>query len=116
MSRASRRREQARQVLGNLPPEQAGLIVALGVIYAPAVVILDLTLAAVLSRSLLRSWRARQHGLGSALRAGVNPALIGLVGALTVNEVIRALVLRTLIRPAFNRAAHSGSQAQPPSP
>lgn len=81
MSRASRRGEQLRQLFGPLPPQQAGALFTLGRIYAPAVVSLDLALAAVLSRSVLRSWQARQSGLASAIRAGVNPALIGPVGS-----------------------------------
>lgn len=88
----------------------------LGVPYAPAVMILDVALAVVLSRSVLRSWHARQGGLVSALRAGVNPALIGRVGALIVNEVIRVLVIRSIIRPALNRAASSAQQEQPSYP
>jgi hypothetical protein len=101
MSRASRRWEQLGRLQRNLPPEYAGAVVWLGIIYAPAVIVIDLSLAAVLSRSILRSWRARQGGLAAAVQAGVSPSLIGLVGAMAVNELVRAVVFRTLIRPAL---------------
>ncbi len=103
MGRAARRREQLGRLQRNLPQEYAGAVVWLGIIYAPAVIIIDLSLAAVLSRSILRSWRARRDGLRAAVRAGINPALLGLLGALAVNELVRALVFRTLIRPALTR-------------
>jgi hypothetical protein len=64
----------------------------------------------VLSRSILRSWRARQDGLGAAVQAGVSSALIGLVGAMAVNELVRAVVFRTLIRPALSRAESAPSE------
>jgi len=116
MSRRSLRSEQLAQLVDSLPPERAGFMVALGVMYAPAVIILDLALAARLSRSVLRGWHFRQDGLASAVRAGVDPALIGLVSALTVNEVIRALVYRTMIHPALNRVAPVTQRAQPADP
>jgi hypothetical protein len=109
MSRAARRREQLGRLQRNLPPEYGGAVVWLGMIYAPAVIIIDLSLAAVLSRSILRSWRARRDGLAAAVQAGVSPALIGLVGAMAVNELVRAVVFRTLIRPALTRAESAPS-------
>ena len=116
MSRASCRREQLRQLFDTLPPDRSGAAVMLGLSYAPAVIILDVALAGVLSRAAFRSWQARHDGLASALRTGVNPTLIGLVGALTVNEVIRALVFRAMIRPAINGAASSAQRTQPFDP
>jgi hypothetical protein len=109
MSRAARRREQLARLQRNLPSEYAGALVWLGIIYAPAVIIIDLSLAAVLSRSLVRSWRARQDGLAAAVQAGVSPALIGLVGAMAMNELVRAVVFRTLIRPALTRGESAPS-------
>jgi hypothetical protein len=109
MSRASRRREQLDRLQRNLPSEYASVLVWLGMVYAPSVIIIDLSLAAVLSRSLLRSWRARQDGPAAALQAGVSPALIGLVGAMALNELVRAVVFRTLIRPALTRTASAPS-------
>ena len=109
MSRAARRREQVSRLQRNLPPEYAGALVWLGMIYAPAVIIIDLSLAAVLSRSILQSWQARQDGLAAAAQAGVSPALIGLVGAMALNELVRAVVFRTLIRPTLTRAESAPS-------
>ena len=114
MSRRSRRSEQWAQLLDSLPAERAGFMVVLGMMYAPAVIILDLALAVVLSRSIRRSWHARQDGLVTALRAGADPALIGLVGALAVNEVVRALVFRTMIRPVVSGTASSAQRAESP--
>lgn len=111
MSRASRRREHMSGMLGRLPPQQAGAIVVAGFISALMVIILDIALAAVLARSIQRGWRERQRGLASAVQAGSNPALIGLVGALAVHEVVRAVVFRAIIRPALTR-----SEPSPPLP
>ena len=101
MSRASRR-DQLRRTYDSLSPEQQRVVVGLGIIYAPAVVILQLVLAVTLSRAVARGWRVRERGLAAAIRAGWNPWLVGLVGAMTLNELVRAVVLRPLIRPALN--------------
>lgn len=84
-------------------------IFGLGFITAVTVVILDLVLAVTLSRAVARGWRARHDGLVSALRAGVNPWLIGLVGAMIVDQILRALVIRALVRPALKRIESSPS-------
>ena len=109
MSRASRRRDQFSRLQDNLPPERMETIFGLGVVTALTVVILNLVLAVTLSRAVVRGWRARHDGLASALRAGVNPWLIGLVGATIVSESLRALVLRALVRPALKRIESSPS-------
>src|SRR5258708_10510838 len=110
MRRAVRRWEQLARLQRNLPPENAGAVVWLGIIYAPAVIIIDLSLAAVLSRSILQSWQARQDGLAAAAQAGVSPALIGLVSAMAGDELVPAGVVRTLIRPALTRAESAPSR------
>jgi len=109
MSRASRR-EQLRRVYGNLPPERTGAMVAVGFANALMVITVDLALAAVLSRAVVRGWHARQQGLATAVRAGVSPWLIGLLGAMVMNELVRAVVARTLIRPAL-----ASAESSPPS-
>jgi hypothetical protein len=112
MSRGSRRQEQLSAIVARLPAEQAGAIVAAGFITALATVTLDLALAVVLSRSVRRGWRERHRGAASAVRAGLNPQLIGLVGALAVHEVMRAVIFRAMIRPAL---AHAEPGPPPPS-
>src|SRR5260221_11936515 len=101
MRGAGRRWGQPARFPRNLPPENAGAVVWLGIIYAPAVIIIDLSLAAVLSRSILQSWQARQDGLAAAAQAGVSPALIGLVSAMAGNELVRAVGFATPDCPAL---------------
>jgi len=69
-------------IVARLPPEQAGAIAAAGFITALATVTLDVALAVVLARSVRRGQRERRRGAASAVRAGLNPQLIGLAGAL----------------------------------
>jgi hypothetical protein len=110
MSRGSRRHGQMPAIAGRLPPEQAGAIVVAGFITALATVTLDLALAVVLARSVGRGWRERHRGAASAVRAGVNPGLIGLAGALVVHEVVRAVIFRAMIRPALAHAEQGPSR------
>jgi hypothetical protein len=99
-------------IFARLPPEQAGAIVAAGFITALTTLTLDLALAVVLARSIRRGWRERHHGAASAVRAGLNPQLIGLAGALVMHEVVRAVIIRAMIRPAL---AHTEPGPPPPS-
>jgi hypothetical protein len=111
MSRGSRRQGQMSAIVARLPPEQAGAIVLAGFLTALATVTLDVALAVVLSRSVRRGWRERHRGAASAVRAGVNPGLIGLAGALVVHEIVRAVIFRAMIRPAL---AHAEPGPPPP--
>src|SRR5258708_20163055 len=113
MRRAVRRWEQLARLQRNAPPENAGGVVWLGIIYAPAVIIIDLSLAAVLSRSILQSWQARQDGLAAAAQAGVSPALIGLVSAMAVQPIFRAGVFPPPARPCPT-PAHPPPLPRPP--
>jgi hypothetical protein len=108
MGRRSRR-QRAKQVFDTLSPEQVAAVMVVGMINGLVAMVLDIALAVVLTRSARQSWRERQRGPVVALRAGLSPALIGLVGALAVHEVVRAVVIRVVIRPA-----PGGSASNPP--
>lgn len=109
MGRTSRRREQLRRVQENLTSEQTRILVGLGILNALVVVGLDTALAVMLARSIRRGRRERQRGLAGAVQAGATPGLIGLAGAMSVNELIRAMMIRALVRPALNRTESSPS-------